>query len=239
MTSEIVATDRYRAVGLTGNPFTTRGHDEHAAECFVPRGIDDPPPPGARTLVQVIGPSGWGKTSHVGHWRRITPGPYHYVPRRPYAARWVAPPIGDLVYGDEIDRMPRPLRRRWLRQLARIGATVVIGTHADLSSVAARAGLDVVTHRLGPIDRPTLDAIIAARLASAAVSDRSPTFAFADEELALIHAKSRGSVRAAEVYCHELLAERVLEPIGVAMSAEDARSTAACDSIEGEKEVTR
>ena len=219
----IVATDRYRAVGLARNPFAARDHDPDAPPCFVSRGFDDPPPAGSRTVVQIIGESGWGKTTHLRHWRIATPGPYHYVPRRPYAARWTAPPVDDLVYGDEIDRMPRPLRRRWLQRLAQLGATVVIGTHRDLSGVARRAGFEVVTHRLSEIDRPTLDTIITARIASVALDERDPTdrgstgaprFAFSDGELARIHAKSGGSVRDAEVYCHELLAERFLEPLG-------------------------
>ncbi len=206
--------DRYRAIGLRGNPFAAdedpTADDEAIEHRFVSRGLPQPPPPGSRTIVQVLGDQGAGKTTHVLRWRRLTPGPYHYVPRRPYRQRWRRPPVGPVVYADEIDRMPKPIRWLWFRALARAEATVVTGTHVELTKQAERAGLQATAHHLGPVDRVTLSAIVDARLRSVAIDPEQPAVVFDDADLAQIHEKSRGSVREAEVLCHELLAERVL-----------------------------
>ncbi len=213
--------DRYHEVGLRRNPFVATPRTGIDHELFVPRGLPDPPAAGARALVQVIGDQGAGKTTHVQHWRRRRPGPYHYIPRLPYRDRWIDAPVEPLVYGDEIDRMPRPLRRRWFRDLGAIEATVVIGTHRDLTRLGRRFGLEVTTHHLPPLDRETLTRIIDRRLDAEMVEqcpvpfdhkddhgDR-PTFRFEPAEIDQIFERSGGSVREAEVLCHELLAERV------------------------------
>jgi len=201
--------DRYRDAGLTGNPFGGKEHTGGGA-MFVTRGLPDPPPSGSATLVQVIGEKGAGKTTQLHVWRERNMGPYHYVPPEPYRHRWRPPPVAPIVYGDEIDRMPWPLRWLWLRRLAADRATAIIGTHVDLSAIAAGCGLAVVTHRLEPVDRATLDAIIEARLRGAArVSAGHLRFRFSDADLHAIHAESGGSIRDAEVHCHKLLAQRV------------------------------
>jgi hypothetical protein len=200
--------DRYRAAGLERNPFAALQASDQAPSSFVSRGLPAPPPPGSKTLVQVIGRSGYGKTTHVQHWRTRTPGPYHYIPRRPYADRWHEPPIDDIVYGDEIDRMPTFHRRRWFQQLATAQSTVVIGTHLNLDRVAARSGLHVITHRLGPADRTVLGKMIDLRLDSVALSD-VPTPRFTSDELDLVWTESGGVPAEADVICHRMLAERV------------------------------
>ena len=111
-------------------------------------------------MVQVIGDQGMGKSTHLAEWRRLRPGPFHYIPRRPLRDRRRPAPIAPLVYGDEIDRMPPRLRSRWFSQLAAVDATVVIGTHRDLSSIARRAGFDVRTHRLRPVTRAELAVVL-------------------------------------------------------------------------------
>jgi hypothetical protein len=194
-------------MGLVGNPFAGE-----VPGPFVDRGLPEPAPrPGARagTLVQVIGAAGAGKSTHLQHWRRSRPGPYHHVDQAPYRHRWRRPPVEEVVYGDEIDRMPRPLRRRWFAALARINALAVVGTHVDLRPVAARAGLAVVTHRLEPPDLATLSLILRRRLDAAAVGVVSPEIAFLAEDLAAVHRRAGGSIRRAEEECHRLLAERV------------------------------
>ena len=200
--------DRYRAAGLERNPFAALQASDHAPSSFVSRGLPDPPAPRSKELVQVIGRSGYGKTTHVQHWRTRTPGPYHYIPRRPYGERWYEPPTGDIVYGDEIDRMPALLRRRWFHQLAEAQSTVVIGTHLNLERVAARSGLLVITHLLGPADRTVLEQMIDLRLDSVALSD-VPTPRFTNDELGLVWTESGGVPAEADVICHRLLAERV------------------------------
>ncbi len=201
--------DRYHQVGLRRNPFVAAPQTGIANELFVSRGLPDPPGPGASTLVQVIGDQGAGKTTHVQQWRRLTPGPYHYLPRRPRADRWQRGPIGPIVYGDEIDRMPRPLRRRWFRELAGIGATLVIGTHRDLSGLGRRSGFEVITHHLPPLDRDTLAQIVDRRLLAETIEDRGSRFRFDPADIDRIFERCGGSLREAELLCHERLAERV------------------------------
>ena len=208
--------DRYESVGLRGNPFAG-GHIDAETDprLFVPRGLPDrPPPPGTGAFLQVIGERGAGKSTHVNRWRRSEPGPLHYIPRAPYAQRWRRPPVGPLVYGDEIDRMPGPLRRRWFSLLARQGATLVIGTHEDLSGLARRAGFGqdgatLATYRLGPIDRVTLDDLLDARLRAASVGGTDPTELLTIADRARIYAGANGSIRRAQTIGHELIAERV------------------------------
>lgn len=204
-------TDRYREAGLTHNPFAAWQHGDPPITGFVDRGVPDPPPPGHQTLVQVLGESGMGKSTQLGQWRKQTPGPYHYIPRQPYGQRWVTPPKGDpannIVYGDEIDRMPVPLRRRWFRSLAASRTTVVIGTHVDLTQLGERSGFDVITHQLKPVDRDLLSSLIGQRIDSARCSETSLRFSDADIDLVLKN--SQGIPGKADVWCHQILAELV------------------------------
>jgi hypothetical protein len=205
--------DRYHAVGLTGNPFSVHVHDADTdvidVEWFVDRGIPDPPGPGRATLVQVIGEQGAGKSTHLAHWRRHRPGPHHYVPRSPYRTRWHRPPVGPLVHGDEIDRMPIPLRSWWFHRLGRRAATVVIGSHRDLSRPARRAGLTVRTHHLAPVDARELGEVVRRRLAAAALPGRQLLVSFTERDLRAVLDASGGNLRAADGLCHRLVAQRV------------------------------
>jgi len=202
-----VIVDRYRQYGLGHNPFAFDVDQQQ--EVFVSRSLPSPPPAGSGVMVQVIGEKGAGKTTQLQQWRRESPGPYFYVPASPWRDRFARPPIADLVYADEVDRMPQPLRLLWFRQLARAGATVIVGTHCDLAAVAHRWGLDVVTHHLGPVDFATLRLVVDQRLLAARAGD-APPLTIDDHELRQIHSVSKGSIRSAEHQLHELIAERVL-----------------------------
>jgi hypothetical protein len=205
------ARDRYRALGLRHNPFAAPERGAPPLTAFVDRGLPHPPAPGSTTLVQVIGDSGLGKSTQLQHWRQHTPGPYHWIPRTPYAARWARPPQADdaegIIYGDEIDRMPAPLRRRWFRQLARAGTTLVIGTHADLSSLGKRAGFSVVTHQLQPAGPELLAEMANRRLIDAACGP-IPAVQFSTVEVADVAARCNGNPGAADELFHQLLAQR-------------------------------
>ena len=200
--------DRYRAIGLRNNPFALDDATINESR-FVDRGLGSGPQPQASTVVQVIGDRGFGKTTHLEHWRGTVPGPYFHVPFAPYRHRWRRPPMAPIVYGDEVDRLPSPVRRQWLRHLARAGSSAVIGTHVDLARSIRGAGLDVVTHRLEPVALDTLRRIVDARLADAALSPDEIPVVFSDDDLADVNRQSGGSIRAAEVLCHQLLAQLV------------------------------
>lgn len=113
-----------------------------------------------------------------------------------------------IIYGDEIDRMPRPLRRRWFADLAAQGVTLIIGTHIDLERLGRRKGFDVITHRLRPFDRATLGRAIDLRLRAVATGDDIPEL-FTDVDLDLVFTESDGVPEEADVVCHRLLAQRV------------------------------
>lgn len=205
--------DRYRAIGLERNPFTAPRAGDATCRAFVPRGLPDPPRAWSKTLVQVIGDSGFGKSSHLEAWRSRTPGPHHYIARTPYVARWDSPPMADhasggTIYGDEIDRMPRPLRHRWFTALARAGATLVIGTHVDLTGLGERAGFDVRTYHLTPFDRLTLGTVVERRLDSVRIRDDVPLL-FTEADLDQVFAQSAGVPRAVDDVCHRRLAAKV------------------------------
>ena len=199
--------DRYQEFGLSRNPFIARSSVDEKPRTFVDQGLGSPPPPGSHTLVQVIGDSGVGKSAHLNVWRSLTPGPYHYIVRTPYHSRWRLPPVAPIVYGDEIDRMPKLLRHRWFRSLSRIGATVVIGTHVNLRKLGEGAGFDVITHRLEPFDEETLATFLQRRIAEATVGE-SP-IELSPAEISQIFKTSKGNPGRAEVAAHQLIAARV------------------------------
>ena len=212
--------DRYHRIGLSGNPFSVQFSDSRSDRCdeawFVDRGVPDPPPPGSRVLFQVIGDQGLGKSIHLAHWRQRRPGPIHYIPRSPYRQRWVEPPLGPLVYGDEIDRMPRLRRRQWFRRLAALGATVVVGTHRDLERLGRRHGFEVRTYRLKPLTAEELRSVVDGRLRAAAVGTRPVQVSFGSADLEQIMVESEGNPRAVDGICHQVLA-------GLAISATSRR----------------
>lgn len=203
----MVFVDRYRAAGLYGNPFAApQAHDDTPPH-FVDRGLGGAPSPGSKTLIQIIGDSGYGKSTQLARWRAAVPGPYHYIPRAPYRGRWAPPPVEALVYGDEVDRMPAVLRARWFRSLAHRGATVVVGTHEDLVAPARRAGLEVVTHRLKPLTVGELRDFLDGTLRASG----DPLVQFSDEDIYEIAERSGGIPREACVHAHALLAASVAE----------------------------
>ena len=123
--------------------------------------------------------------------------------------RWTRGPLGTLVYGDEIDRMPSPLRTRWFKQLAELGATVVIGTHRDLGGLGRRVGFTVRTHLLGQADPDELVEVLTKRIAAVALPGAATPFRFSDAEIDRILAESGGNLRAADSVSHRLVAQRV------------------------------
>lgn len=206
--------DRYHEAGLTHNPFVSpqlpAALDVNVDAIYIDRGLSDPPAPGSRSLVQVIGEEGMGKSTQLQWWRSSQPGPFHYIPREPYRDRWATPPVRQpTIYGDEIDRMPVVLRRRWFKTLAKAKATLIIGTHVDLTALGQRSGFTVITHHLETLDAPKMREMIDARLAACS-NGVEPRLELSDADIDLILSKSRGIPRDADEICHTLVAERVM-----------------------------
>lgn len=195
-------TNPYAALGLQRNPFAL---DEALAVpdwLWLDCGHSDAPTPGQRRMVQLVGVKGAGKSSHLFRWQAQRPGPYHYVAPA-WHRRWRWLPVAPIVYWDELDRLPQPLRTLSLWRAARAGATLCVGTHVDLSADARRAGLAVTTIVLGPIVEPSLlIAWAARRIAQAALPDAAPLLVLDEATAASILAQSEGSWRIAADYLH-------------------------------------
>ncbi|MEM9701256.1 MAG: hypothetical protein AAF907_02280 [Planctomycetota bacterium] len=169
----------YARLGLSRNPFTADPAPGVASELWVNRPAPEPPRAGQRRLVQLLGEKGAGKTSLLLRWRDEEAGPYRYVPPTfPLRDGWrraLLLPVRPLVYWDEADRAPAPLLRFALHRAARTGATVVVGTHHDLTPEATRAELPVQTHAFPPLTPDALRAWCKPRIAAAALPDQPAT----------------------------------------------------------------
>lgn len=196
--------DPYLRFGLTRNPFA-RSNEEYAEGLWLDRGLPERISPGGSRFVQVIGPSGAGKTAHLARWRRLDPGPYRLVPQGP--GRFLPPPLGPIAYWDEADRLPRLLLAAVLRLAARTGATIAAGTHADLGGDARAAGLLVDTWRFGELDPVAVAAWAARRIAAARLAERT-ALELDEETAARIAAGAGGSWRTVADLLHVWAAER-------------------------------
>lgn len=147
--------DPYLACGLKGNPFALE-IGPVPAHLWLDRGSSRAPKVNAGTLWQVLGVRGAGKSSQLQHWREQTGGAYHYCHPN-VLSRFTLPPVASIAYWDEADRIAPAFLRNAFARAARVEATIVIGTHRDLSSEATRAGIKKVqTIRLGRIHRSQL-----------------------------------------------------------------------------------
>lgn len=148
-------TKRYALLGLRQNPF---GHDPEEllpSKLWITR-PDQPSVPAAKQklLYQLVGVCGAGKSSLMQFWRDQSPGPYHYVELGKQA--WALPPLADICYWDELDRLPLPLQLLQLRRAAWHKATIVAATHRDLGRIARMCGLCVSSYYFGEISSEML-----------------------------------------------------------------------------------
>ena len=92
----------YAALGLSGNPFVAESEPGVAADLWIARdGVPSPPQPGQRRLIQLIGPKGAGKTSHLLRWCALAPGPVN-------TDLWLGDHLQLAIYG-EAGEGPVPL----------------------------------------------------------------------------------------------------------------------------------
>lgn len=198
--------DPYRRRGLARNPFVAEAVPGVEASLFLDRCFPPPPAPGTRRFVQIIGEKGAGKTTLLLHWRRQLPGPYRHVP--PGWPRLLPVPLArGIVYWDEADRIPSlilhaSLRIAWLRN-----ATIVAGTHADLSAAARAAGFLVETFAFSALTADDVLRWSAARIAGVACS--SETLALAPEDARIFAEHAGSSWRVAGDLLHAWAASEV------------------------------
>lgn len=153
--------DPYRSVGLDRNPFVAEISPGVAPGHWTDRGLPTSLTLRPLSFIQVVGPKGAGKTSHLLRWRAELSGPYRHV--APGWGRLASLPVAPVAYWDEADRAA------WLwptlRRQSRIGGMVVVGTHIDLSDQAHRAGFIVESHELGPLSPAEIEEFCVKRIA--------------------------------------------------------------------------
>jgi hypothetical protein len=177
--------DPYLACGLKRNPFALE-IGPVPAHLWLDRGSSRAPLANSGTLWQVLGVRGAGKSSQVRHWREQTGGAYHYCHPN-LLSRFTPPPVASIAYWDEADRIASALLRNAFARAARVGATIVIGTHRDVSGEATRAGIKKIqTIRLGRIHRSQLLEWAAQRIqASSLPTGTAYTISVEDAEVML------------------------------------------------------
>ncbi|NEQ99505.1 MAG: hypothetical protein F6K30_22845 [Cyanothece sp. SIO2G6] len=89
-----LALNPYLSLGLERNPFANCAEPNGSDRFWLDRGWSDAPKIRAKQVVQIIAPQGFGKTSHLQHWRSQTSGPHCYYP--PGLERFKLPPIGPI-----------------------------------------------------------------------------------------------------------------------------------------------
>ncbi|MDO5498072.1 MAG: hypothetical protein Q4F67_00135 [Propionibacteriaceae bacterium] len=199
----------FAALGLSGNPFVAEPEPGVVAGLWLDRpGVPPPPPPGSKHLVQIIGPKGAGKTSHLLRWRESAPGPYYYVPPRGLG-RLRLPPVAPRVYWDELDRLGAPALA--LAYAAARGATVIAATHTDLSRLARACGLRVTTFEFPGLAPAVLQEWARLRIAAVTLPGRTPGLALDEPTARDICDRVGASLRDAAVMLHVWAAERAAD----------------------------
>lgn len=164
-----------------------------------------PPHAGERHLVQVIGPKGAGKTSLLLRWRATRPGPYHYV--APGWPRWQLPVSAPIAYWDEVDRMAAPTRAVAFRTAVARGATIVVGTHRDLSRPARACGLRVTSYEFPALSPKDLQEWASLRISEVVRPGARPALVLDRNFAAEVCAAVGPSLREAAVILHRWAAE--------------------------------
>jgi hypothetical protein len=134
--------DPYLACGLKRNPFALE-IGPIPAHLWLDRGSSQVPTANDGTLWQVLGVRGAGKSSQMQRWREQTGGAYHYCQPN-VLSRFTPPPVASIAYWDEADRIAPVVLHNAFARAAQVGATIVIGTHRDLSADASRAGIKTI-----------------------------------------------------------------------------------------------
>lgn len=198
--------DPYLKVGLKRNPFITSELLEVPTQLWLDMGFSCAPKTQDRLLFQIIGKKGAGKTSHLLHWRAQTGGNYYYC--ETFINSWKIPPVQAIVYWDEADRIPLPILICSLCRARFLNATIVVGTHKDLSLLARIIGLKVNIIKLDTLSSANLvrwaqKAINAVSISSSIHSQLHISL----EQAESIVKKSKGSWRIAANHLHILVSD--------------------------------
>lgn len=143
--------DPYRLLGLKRNPFVIESKPGVSSEHWIDQIPELPfPQKKQRQLIQILGHKGAGKTSLILHWQKYVGGPYHYVP--PDVGKYHFPKIKELCFIDEADRLPLFYKPIIFALAKAKQATLVVGTHEDLSIWAKIFQMSVQTIQFPPLN---------------------------------------------------------------------------------------
>jgi hypothetical protein len=198
--------DPYHQIGLRRNPFIAPETLEISPHRWLDMGFSFPPSPQPKLFVQIIGKKGAGKTSHLLHWKQQIGGIYYYC--QADWQRWQFPPLSQVVYWDEADRIPLPILLISLGKMSYLQGTIMVGTHHNLSPLAYRFGFQVKTIHLSTLTVSYLlqwaqESLEAERLSPDIPIKVNLTTSHARK----IMAQSQGSWRIAANYLHIWLAK--------------------------------
>lgn len=193
----------FAALNLRFNPFGEPDPDERAGLAVA---VDDvcALAQSEPCLVQVIGDSGHGKSTHLRAIAARLGGTYCYVPRGEHQLDRPLPVPG-LLCLDEAQRLAPPALLRILRGQPRL----LLGTHWSLAGFAWIAGRRAQTKRLTALSAEKLARYVAARLEWARARP-GPVLAPPPELLRALHQRHRACIRSieAELYDHYQLLQR-------------------------------
>jgi chromosomal replication initiation ATPase DnaA len=205
----------FHAAGLSGNPFRVLPDDELRRIAVLPApvlaALDDPAAP----HVQLLGDAGRGKSTtllaaaarleRAGHTVGV-----EYLPVG--TTRFTTDPSGlDVFCLDEVQRLGRWERRR-LRHVAG-WCRLLLGSHEDMTPLLARASRAVVTVCVGGLGPDHCRAVLAARIAYAALLGRETDHAtLAPDALDWLTVRFGSDLRGAERFLYEVFQASVRTP---------------------------
>jgi len=214
----------FHALGYRSNPFRALTDEEWADIVVLPDAIVTAAAYGGH--LQVLGELGHGKTSTLlglaqqfrRAGRRVV---YEYLPigQDTFTASLTGLDVF-LLY--EIQRL-RPNERRRLLAAAQVGLRLILGSHEDLTPMFKGAGLSLATVRLHQTAPGQLAALLARRLAAAALPNSPHSVSFDPSAVAYLEGKFGGNLRAMEHFLYEVF--QSLEAPGV-LTAERLKAMA-------------
>ncbi|MBD2255858.1 hypothetical protein H6G14_32335 [Nostoc parmelioides FACHB-3921] len=148
-----------------------------------------------------MGEKGAGKTSHLLHWKQQTGGVYYYC--QPGWKRCSLPPVTKIVYWDEANRIPLPLLLTSLLVSRCINATIVAGTHDNLTEFASLFGFEIKNMTLSTLCVENLLQWAKKLIEAERLSPSIPiSLELSTDNAREIVAESQGSWRQAATYLH-------------------------------------
>ena len=195
----------FHHLGFRANPFRTLADDEWAEIVVLPRAALLAADAGGH--IQVMGERGHGKTSMLlglqAHLRRAGHAvAYEYLPE--WQEVFHTPLDGlEVFLLDEAQRLNAPERARLLRE-TKGGRRLILGSHEDLTSLFAAAGLPLATLMPETADTAHVEAVLARRLAYFALMPSVPAVTLDATAVSYLAETFGGNLRAMQWFLYEV-----------------------------------